>query len=230
MSVPSLERAAKLARVGDPDHRGLVYLGVTLARFAVRACSPPGSHAPILAGLDVAEAWAAGAAEPSRVARARSEAFSAVIAVERKTVDAVRAASAHLPHGKHTLIDEHADLVVLRYAALAASYASGAALLVLDAVADPAQVIPIPQQVAGALAYQRVGLGAARSQDLRAAACEQAEWESERQGAPPGHGVGGIAIQLFHEFLGARWKDHSDAERTRMDELCAWALGNRAAD
>ncbi|MEB2310701.1 MAG: hypothetical protein OZ921_00010 [Sorangiineae bacterium] len=229
-ALPAFERAGKLARPGDATHRGLLMIAVTLARFAVRACSPPGSNALLLEGLDLTEGWAERGNDPERLARLRNDAFNSVVAVERKTVEAVASATKQLARGAPTLLDEHADLVVCRYAGLAANYAAGAALLTMDAVREPERVIGVPQQISGALAYQRVGLGPARSPELRASACEQAEWEHERQGAPPGHGVGGIAIQLFHEYLGARWKDQSDAERARADEFCRWALGPSLLD
>ena len=220
----AFERAARLCTPGDRVHRGLVFVGATLARHGLKVCSPPGAHAPVLAALAIAESWAHGQADEHTVAKARNDAFNATVAVERRTIDAVRAAGLSQSK-KHTLIDAHAESVVVRYVGLSANYASGAALLVLDGVADPTQLAPIAQQVAGAIAYQAAALGPARSADLRASACEQAEWESERQGAPEGHPVGALAVQLFHEYLGAIWKNRSDAQRVYFGDFVEWALG-----
>jgi hypothetical protein len=219
----ALERAARLCSPGDATHRGLLCIGATLARRGLSICAPPGARAPVLAALEVGEAWANGQAGEHVVAKARSDAFNAVIAVERRTIDAVRTAGLSAAK-KRTLIDAHAESVVVRYVGLSANYASGAALLVLDGVADPTQLGPVAQQVAGAIAYQSAGLGPARSADVRASACEQAEWEAERQGAPEGHGVGALAVQLFHEYLGSYWKDRSDAQRAYFAEFIEWAL------
>ena len=68
-----------------------------------------------------------------------------------------------------------------------------------------------------------VGLGHARAADLRQRALEQAEWEHERTGSGE-HGHGQLAIQLWHEFLGAAWKDVSDAQRLQYFDLIEWAL------
>jgi hypothetical protein len=225
VAPPAMERAAKLASVGDRSHRALIFACATLARYGLRACVPPGASSPLLTSLEVAEAWAKDASSPQAVRKARSEAFNAVIAVERRTVEAIRASLAGAVRKPETLIDEHADSVVARYAGLAANYASGAALLTLDAVDQPARASEVPQQVAGALAYQATGLGPARSSALRVHALEQAEWENEREGAPAGHGPGALAVMLFHEFLGAYWKQHIDGQRAHFDEFVTWALG-----
>ena len=224
-AAPALmERAAKLASPGEPTHRGLIWCAAALARHGIRACAPPGALQPSHAALEAAEAWVNGRGDAHAVRKARSEAFAAVIGVERRTIDAVCASLQRLERKPHTAIDEHADSVVLRFAGLAANYACGAVLLTLDAVDEPAQSALVPQQVAGAIAYQSVGLGAARSGQLRAAALEQAEWESGRQAAPRDHGAQALAVQLFHEFLGAAWKTRSDSERLFLDEFADWAL------
>jgi hypothetical protein len=220
-----MERAAKTCAPSDPVHRALLFASSTLARYGVTSCVPPSAHAPILTALDAAEAWAAQPSDPRAVRKARSDAFAAVVAAERRTADALRASFENFVHKPHTVIDEHADAVVVRYAVLAANYACGAALLTLDAVDAPRLSPRVPQQVAGAIAYRSAGLGPGRSGELRAAACEQAEWEKDREGAPGGHGGGALAIQLFHEFLGASWKDHSDAQRVYLGDFVEWALG-----
>lgn len=223
-----MERAAKLASVGDRSHRALIFTCESLARHALRACCPPGSFEPLLAALELARAWANNPGETGAVRKARNDAFNAIVAAERRTVSAIRASLAARPRKKKTQIDAHADASVVRYAGLAANYACGAALLTLDAVEAPPQSSLVPQQVAGALAYQAAGLGPARSSDLRANACEQAEWEEEREGAPEGHSAGALAVMLFHEFLGAYWKQYSDAQRAHFDVFVTWALAENA--
>lgn len=229
VASPALERAARTCALGDATHRGVVHLASELARHALRACAPPSAHADMLAPLAVAEEWLAGRADEHAVRRARSEAFAAALGVERRTVEAVRGLVAATVRAKVTPLDDHADRVVVRHAGLAAAHACGAALLALDAVSTPAEAMLGPQQVAGALAYRSTALGIARSPQLRERACELAEWELGRQGTSPEHGTGALAIQLFHEFLGARWKDVSDGERLALLELADWALGGRIA-
>lgn len=221
-----MERAAKLAAVGDRAHRALIFVCATLARHGVRACCPPGTVDPALAALDKAEAWARDVADVHAVRKARSDAFNAVIAAEKRATDALRTSLQVMPRKKKTQIDPHADTAVVRYAGLAANFAYGAALLTCDAVDEPAQAALVPQQVAGALAYQASGLGPARSSETRANACEQAEWESEREGAPEGHPAGALAVMLLHEFLGAYWRQYSDAQRAYFDEFIVWALAD----
>jgi hypothetical protein len=216
----TLERAARSCRKGDSMHKGIVHLSTTIVRHAVRTCVAPGIQQPLLDALGAAEQWARTGSDEHRIKRVRSDTFNAVVAVERRTLDAIRNA---LPETKPAApFDRHADAVVLRYVGLAANYAAGAALLVLDSIQTPPDALAVPQQCAGALAYQAVGLGAARSKPLRQGAWRQAEWESERQGAPPGHGPEALAIQLFHEFLGAEWRTRSDAHRAYFFEFIDW--------
>jgi hypothetical protein len=219
-----LQRASKRCRAGDPAHRGIVATAACVAGSALAACAPPGAAEPVRSALEIAHAWVIGAATEGAVRKARSEAFAALELVERRTTDAVRASLAALGGGKATPIDAHADQVVIRYAGLGAYYATGAALLSLDAASTPSHALAVIEHAAGALAYHRVGLGPARGSELRAQAWEQAAWEAERSGAPRGHGQGELAVQLFHEFLGTAWKDHSDAQRVYFSELTEWAL------
>ena len=220
-----LERAAKTCQPGDPTHRGLIFVDLLMARHGLRACTPPSAHPPIVALLDGIEAWAHGQSDEHAVKKARAEAFAAMMAVETKTVSAVRASLEMLKRSKQTPLDGHADGVVLRYAGLGAYHACAAALLTADAISEPPKVALVAQQVAGAMAYQAAGLGPARSSEMRSTAWSQAEFEAERPGAPVGHQTGALAVQLFHEFLGSYWKDKSDAQRAFFGELVEWALG-----
>jgi hypothetical protein len=218
-----LERAARRCKNGDALHRGVVATVSAIAAHAIGRTMPPGAAEPIAAALAVADGWVRGEVDEGRVRKARSDGFAALAAIEARTASAVRASIARFERTP-SAIDAHADGVVVRYAGLGAYYATGAALFVLDAVSTPSHAASVGQQAAGALAYHRTGLGPARSSELRERAWEQAGFEIERAGAPAGHGRGELAVQLFHEFLGAAWKDASDAARIQFGELAEWAL------
>ena len=220
----ALERAAKTCVAGDATHRGLVFLSATLAHHALRRCTPPGAHAVLLAPLATAVDWARGTTDAVAVKRARSDAFTASLEVEQRTLDAVATAVLRTPRTKKTGLDDHADRVVRRYTGLAASYAAGAVVRTLDAIDSPPEHALVPSHVAGAVAYQAAGLGPARSQELRAKAWQQAEAEAERPGAPSGHPIGALAVQLLHEYLGSYWKDVSDGQRLYLGDFIEWAL------
>jgi hypothetical protein len=222
-----LERAARLCKSGDATHRGIVATAAAIAGHALATTVPPGAAEPIVAALEVAHGWVRDELDEGRVRKARSDGFAAITALETRTVAAVRASLGRFER-KPSPIDAHADGVVVRYAGLGAYYAAGAALFVLDAIGTPSHAIGVGQQAAGALAYHRTGLGPARSSELRARAWEQAAFEVERAGAPAGHGQGELAVQLFHEFLGAAWKDSSDAGRVYFGDFTEWALAGSA--
>ena len=38
-----------------------------------------------------------------------------------------------------------------------------------------------------------------------------------------------LALQIFHEYLGVRWKVLHDAERAYLDEFVNWALAGAAS-
>lgn len=224
IAPPALERAARSCSPGDATHRGLVFLCATLARRAVSGSVPPKARGELLAGLEVAEAWARGEQSTSAVRHLRSQCFGAAPAIEKQTIDVVEAAAAQLGAQRKTGLDLHAARVVRRYVGLAAHSTCSAVLLTLDATEQPPRAAAVPQQVCGARAYQATGLGAARFGEFRAKAWEQAEWECSREGAPTDHGVEGLALQLFHEFLGVRWKTHADLETLAVGQFIDWAL------
>jgi hypothetical protein len=222
VAPPALERAFARAAPGDPVHRGLVRVSTCIARHALATAAPPSACVASLAALATAEAWADGACDAARVKKARSEAWSALIGLEKATRDAIARALVALEPKATTPIDEHADRAVLRWARLGAHYAGSSAVLCLDGVETPRTLASVPQQAAGAVAYAKVGMGPARGADLRQRACEQAEWENER--GETSHAATALAIQLFHEFLGASWKDLSDAYRAHYFDFVEWAL------
>src|SRR5690606_11729231 len=131
----------------------------------------------------------------------------------------VGGARQHLGSAADTPLDPHADHVVDRYVGLAAHFTVSAVCHALDAVSDPQGALQVLEDVQGARAYQAAGLGAARHVAFSKAAFGQATWEAER-----GRGGGAelrmsLAIQVFHEYLGGRWRAHADAERIKNDEF-----------
>ncbi len=227
IAPPELERAARGARPGDATHRGLIFLGSTLARRAVLGSVAPSVRRELLLGLDAAESWARGNANERSIRDARTQCFGAAPVIEQKTVEAVDKAQPHLGTQRKTGLDAHATHVVRRYVALGAHCATSAVVFTLDAVSEPAKLTEVPQQIVAARAYQATGLGAARHGEFRASAWERAEWEAAREGALGDHGVEGLAFQVFHEYLGARWKSYADAERAVGYAFIAWALSGR---
>jgi hypothetical protein len=172
----------------------------------------------------VVDDYLRGAARLEHVKKARSECFAASLEAEQRTVDAVRAVLSSTPKKPHTELDAHADAVVVRHAGLGAYYAISAVLVVLDSVTNPGELGRVVPQAAGAVAYQNTGFGPARSGALRMRALEHASQEMERPFAISDHGPAATALQLFHEFLGAHWKDVSDANRVFFSEVIDWAL------
>lgn len=218
------ERLLRRAIPESPEHRGLIMIVATLTRRAVTHCVPPSTSKILLRGLESAFAWAAGndSAAPARLQRAAC--FSALPVVEKATVDAVTAAQKLRPKSE-TVLDVHADQVVLRYASLAAHFATSAVCHSLDAIERPEAAAEVPRDIAGARAYQLAGFGSARNPEFRLRALEQAEWEAARETSKSmGHRMSELAPQIFHEYLGARWRAHSAAERLYADEFIAWAM------
>lgn len=223
-----LERASKICKRGDDLHRGLVHTAVTLSDYTLRQALPPGVSRQQLAHLEVALRWVRGQASLDTCRKARSEAYIAIIAAEKRTVETVTESLKLMQRKVETELDRHATTVVLRYAALAANYACGTAVLALDCVEDPKRALNVVTQAAGAVAYQRMALGPALGSELRAQAWAQAEWEATRPGAPEVYPAGALAVQLFHEFLGCQWKDQSDGLRSYFEDFVNWALPSAA--
>lgn len=225
IAPPALERAARGCSVGDATHRGLLFSCATLARRAVTMCLPPKARGELSSGLEVVEGWARDLRTAGEVRTLRTQCFGAAPVIEQQTVEVVRDASAQLPPQRKTGLDAHAARVVQRHVALSAHYTVSAVVLCLDAVEQPARCAEVPNQVTGARAYQTTGLGAARFGEFRAKAWEQAEWESAREGTTAGHSVEALALQIFHEFLGVRWKSQADLETLAQRDFIEWALG-----
>jgi hypothetical protein len=226
LGPPAFERLARRASVDSPAHRGLVLVCSTLARRATQIALPPSGQIELLTALETARLWVTGAASQEDVARARAHCFGSVSALEELTSRAISAARAHLPANKATPIDLHADHVVDRYARLGAHFAVSAVCHTLDAVAQPTAALDVPSDVEGSIAYQRSGLGSARHAAFRQAAWDQAQWEASR---PPSADPKLLSVQVFHEYLGGRWKAHAESVSLDHDAFLTWALSAEAA-
>ncbi|MEZ4221102.1 MAG: hypothetical protein R3B13_09235 [Polyangiaceae bacterium] len=224
LSPVAFERAVRRARVGDEVHLGTLRIAALIARHALESAVAPGGRAAAHGALAVLQDFTLGAATLDVVRKTRSECFAASLEAERRTADAVRTMLASTQRAPHTELDAHADAVMVRQAGLGAHYAQSAVLVVLDGAAEPALLPRVVPQAAGAVAYQTCAFGPARSQDLRAKALQRAAEEVERPFAIADHGTLAVAVQLFHEFLGAYWKDVSDANRVFFGEVIEWAL------
>jgi hypothetical protein len=219
---PLFQRAAKRCTAGDVQHRGLLAISATLARFAVDSCAPPGARHELCDCVDAVWRWAR--SEPStKVRTLRERALSALPDAEHATELAIERALHIVRGSERTPLDAHADRVALRYGKLAAHFSGSAVVLAIDAIEDPRAVLGLPDQIAGALAYKNVGLGPARSSKLREQALQRAVWESGR-GEQGAHAEAALAVQLFHEFLGALWKTQNDAQKLHLFDFIAWAF------
>ena len=204
-------------------HQGLVRIAASLARHGLRRTVAPSARAPLVAGLDALDSWARGRLDGRQLGKLRSDCFQAIPAVERATLEAMRQSLAvELPRAR-TLLDEHADRVVWRYVRLAVRLAADAVILTLDGMASAPTLASVVQQVAAARAYQGVGLGAARQTELRERAVEQAAFEV-RGLEVDAHSEAALALQVWHEYMGVRWKVLHDAERAYVDQFVGWAL------
>lgn len=218
----AFERASKLCAAGDATHRGLLRIVTQVADHGVRRIVAPSGRSALQAGLRAASDWANHDQDLKQVRRQRAECYSSVAAVEAITLRAVRASMA-APHERPSPIEAHAETVVWRYLRLAIRLAVEAVVLTLDGVTEPAELAAVIQHVAAARAYQTTALGAARQPEFRLRAERQATLEAEQLG-DASHAPEVLALQIFHEYLGVRWKVLHDAERALIDEFVSWAM------
>jgi hypothetical protein len=176
--------------------------------------------------LETSRLWIRGEAKVTEIKSARARCFQAVSGIEEITSQAVTRAQAHLGQPTTSPLDPHADHVVDRYARLAAHFSVSAVCHSLDAVETPSIALEVLGDVEGARAYQLAGLGSARHPAFRKAAWDQAEWEASR---PPRADASMIAVQVFHEYLGGRWRKHADALHLESEAFLNWALSAQAA-
>lgn len=223
---PAFERLARTASPGSAGHRGLIAICTTLASRAATTCVPPSAQVELAAALETTRRWILDSATAGEVRSARARCFQAVSGIEAITSEAVLRAQAHLEKRAASPLDPHADHVVSRYARLAAHFSVSAVCHSLDAIDTPKAALEVLTDVEGARAYQLVGLGSARHPAFRKAAWDQAEWEASR---PPRSDPAMLAVQVFHEYLGGRWRRHADSLRLETESFLSWALEARAA-
>lgn len=220
----AFERAVKSCKVGDPVHRAVIFAAEAVASRGVQECLAPSARSPFSNFCRVARSFTEQHATLLDVKQARAAAFDLAGDAERKTLTAI--AKAIAIEGSDPL-DRQAAISVRRYVARSVHHAIAGVLMTLDAVTRPVEALPIAEEVAGAIAFQRTGLGAARSPALREAARVRADWETKRLDSDEQPTVA-IALQLFHEYLGAHWKDHADAQRAYFEDFLAWVFENTA--
>lgn len=221
---PALETRLRALEPGALATTKALLVACEVATETVRSCVAPSVHDTLVELLesvaDLARRRSSARVPPSL----RSQLATIDDAARRATVEAVRKARGRSPAPDTvTLLDPHADSVVLRHVALAATHACTSVQIVVDAVEAPRALVGLPLQAAGAVAYRNCALGLARDAKFRRLVCEHAELEQEQ--APIAElSTGAVAIQLFHEYVGARWKDHCDAQRFEVERRLEEAL------
>jgi len=221
------ERLTKVGRPGSPEHRGLLAIARTLGGQAAARCLPPSARASLAPAFVALEEFVRGGHPRSQSVRdVRANTFALLPSLEAQTQNAVARAAQVAPSGPTTALHEHAQHTLGRFLGLSVHHTVAALCHALDALENPEAALPVPSDTCGALAYSRTALGSARNPEFQAAALEQARFERERsssQQAPP---ESALQVQIFHEYLGARWRAHADQERRLSDEFIAWALGS----
>jgi len=227
---PPFERLARSCSPGDSDHRGVISIALALTHRCITSTVPPSAIGDLLQGTTAVHLWLVGATTLDSAQKVRASIFQAANATETITRRAVTQATIKLRSSATSPLDQHADHVVERYAGLGAHFAVAGVCHLLDALEDPSIAQQVLQDIEGARAYQSVGLGAARHPAFRKAAWDQASWESSRLGGSKDGGSvqTSLALQVFHEYLGGRWRAHADAERIFVEDFVAWALKGRA--
>lgn len=212
------ERAVKTCRTGDLVHLALLDVASRIARRALTESLPPTARAQFERHLETCRDW--DGSRLNEVKQARAQAFDGAGDAERTTLAALTQVA---EVASDDPLDRQAALTLRRYAARGVHHAVACVLQTLDAVLTPVALLPVAEEAAGAIAFTRVALGPTRSSDLRAAARAQADWEVRRLESNEQPAVA-IALQLFHEYLGAQWKDHADAQRAQFDDFLVWAF------
>lgn len=229
------ERLARSCHIHSQDHLGVLAIALALAERTVVACVAPSVKSELLSGLYVLREHLrmSNPREHSlmQIEQARARCFQAAPVIERTTVEAVRAARAPLESSRPELanrsaLDAHADHIVERYVRLAAHFACAATCHALDTVQTPSIALEVLEDTRGARAYQLTGLGAARQPALRAAAIDQAGWEHARLSHDQSEAS--LTVQVFHEYLGGRYRNYADAEAIQQEQFIRWAISGRS--
>lgn len=221
------ERLARSLTPSSPDHQGMIRVVVTLARTAVTPCVPPSWAKTLHEALDGAWSWSLGEISAGSVRTLRSQCFAALPLIEKAAVQALER-SGQLTQTGSSPFSQHSHHSALRYVSLAAHFATSAVCHSLDAIEKPAVAIEVPPDVAGARAYLKTGLGSARNPELSERAQAQAKWEAQREISQRlGQTEAALSLQIFHEYLGARWRALATSERQLLDAFLRWALSGR---
>jgi len=225
------ERLARTCRPRSQEHLGLVRVAYALAQRALVRCLPPsalqklGPNLEALQGLLSSQTHDPRELELARAARAAS--FAVLPTLETLTIEAVLRAEAALHNGQRTSLHDHAAHTLARMLGLSVHHAVGALCHTLDALDEPEAALSVPSDTCGALAYSRTALGSVRNPAFQAAALEQARFEANRTPRLREVPLPALEVQVFHEYLGARWRAHGDEERRASDEFIGWAVGAR---
>jgi hypothetical protein len=220
------------------DHVGVLAICATLAQRAIASCTAPSCQTELMRSLTALRRHLRHTASERKsqlkgLNLERAACFQAAPMVEESTLKALQNPQAKLRSTSHqeTPLDAHAEHIVERYIRLAAHFACAALCHALDAAEDPAMALNVLEDVRGARAYQLTGLGAARQPALRAAAFDQATWEHSRLSKAPHNATGGaqssLALQVYHEYLGGRYRDYIESERLSQEHFIQWALAGR---
>lgn len=227
------ERLVRGAARGDRAHVAGVNVAYSLVSRAAFRTLAPSARAQLDVGFDALRRFLT-AKESERHAAiqnaraARGACYSAQKRVEATCRDAIRRAMASEARGVPSELDEHADRVVLRYVGLGAHHTLAALCHALDGVESPSTLLEVPRDTSGAMAYLAVGLGSARHRPFREAAIQEARWQHDDtvEGQTGDWSLGAFALQLFHEYLGARWSKHEALAREENEAFLRWAIGS----
>lgn len=224
-----LERLARTASRHDAAHVGLVAIGHALVTTTLARTMPPSAAQLLASGLDVVRTFLEQPlARPAlgRAARdARASCQAAVPELQTRTLRAVAAAPASGRAELAPALAEHASHTVARFLGLSVHHATLGLCHLLTGLDEPVEALDVPSDCSGALSYGRVALGSARHAPFQAAVLEQVDWELSL--ARPGTGGltrDALALQVFHEFLGVRWRAHADDARHEVAAFVDWAL------
>lgn len=223
------ERLAKVSAPGSAEHRAVVAVTHALVQAAILRGLPPSARRDLTPSLATLEGFVTGrlsqAAAPQAARDARATAFSALAPLEARTVAAVLQAQSQQAASRTTTeLAEHAEHTLRRFIGLSVHHAVAGLCHALDAIERPDAAITVPSDVCGALAYSRTALGSARNPEFQTAAIDQARWEHERAPTEGNLSLRALQVQVFHEYLGARWRAHADEERRAASEFIAWGL------
>lgn len=227
------ERLVRGAAPGSSAHVAAISVAHSLASRAAFRTLAPSARSLVQPGFDALQRWisaapsARTAASPGARA-ARGACYAARARVETTCRDAIQRAMQTEARGTPSDLDEHADRVVLRYVGLGAHHTLAALCHALDGIEAPSTLLEVPRDTSGAMAYLAVGLGSARHRPFREAAIQEARWQHEGtvEGQTGDWSLGAFALQLFHEYLGARWSKHEALAREENEAFLRWALGN----